>query len=193
MNDTINMRLRRRNRLMLIALFAIFVGTFTLAGALRFSGWRPHGLRNKGELLQPPGDLRHAVPQRLSGGDYRWEPAHRTWRVLVAPPLDCGVPCERLAGQVNTVWQLMGKDADRVHVLWVGPPPAGVRGISTLQPLAASPALLAGLPRREGADIPRQGVPVYVVDPNGFVILRYAPGFDPGDLRTDLARLLRLR
>mgnify|MGYP000885191727 CR=1 FL=1 len=27
------------------------------------------------------------------------------------------------------------------------------------------------------------GVPVYVVDPNGFVILRYAPGFDPGGWR----------
>jgi hypothetical protein len=31
-----------------------------------------------------------------------------------------------------------------------------------------------------------------VVDPNGFVVLRYAPGFDLGDLRTDLSRLLKL-
>ena len=37
------------------------------------------------------------------------------------------------------------------------------------------------------------GIPVYVIDPNGFVILRYAPGFDPVDLRTDVARLLKLR
>ena len=37
------------------------------------------------------------------------------------------------------------------------------------------------------------GVPVYVIDPNGFVILRYAPGFDPAGLRTDVAKLLKLK
>ena len=37
------------------------------------------------------------------------------------------------------------------------------------------------------------GTPVYVVDPHGFVVLRYAPGFDPGGLRTDVARLLKLK
>ncbi|MCW0416325.1 hypothetical protein NB689_002079 [Xanthomonas sacchari] len=36
------------------------------------------------------------------------------------------------------------------------------------------------------------GVPVYVIDPNGFVVLRYAPGFDPAGLRADLAKLLKL-
>ena len=33
---------------------------------------------------------------------------------------------------------------------------------------------------------------MYVIDPNGFVILRYPPGFDPAGLRADLARLLKL-
>ncbi|MCW0465993.1 hypothetical protein NB705_003066 [Xanthomonas sacchari] len=36
------------------------------------------------------------------------------------------------------------------------------------------------------------GVPIYVIDPNGFVVLRYAPGFDPAGLRADLAKLLKL-
>lgn len=36
------------------------------------------------------------------------------------------------------------------------------------------------------------GVPVYVIDPNGFVIQRFAPGFDPADLRSDVAKLLKL-
>ncbi len=46
-----------------------------------------------------------------------------------------------------------------------------------------------GLPRGKAAGA---GDPVWLVDPNGFVVLRYAPGADPGDLRTDLARLLRI-
>ena len=36
------------------------------------------------------------------------------------------------------------------------------------------------------------GIPVYVIDPNGFVVLRYAPGFDTAGLRADLAKLLKL-
>jgi hypothetical protein len=49
-------------------------------------------------------------------------------------------------------------------------------------------ALRARLPQVDDA----AGTPVYVIDPHGFVILRYAPGFDPGHLRTDVAKLIKL-
>lgn len=180
---------RQRNRTLLFALFAIFLGSFFLAGALRFSGWRPEGLKNKGELLQPPADLRAIVPRLAQGGDYRWDPKARTWRILVAAPADCGEPCVALSRDLDTVWRVFGRNADHVHTLWMGPwPRGGVRNAST-RVLAQDAALRAALPRAQGG----VGVPVYVVDPNGFVILRYAPGFDPGDLRTDVARLLKLR
>jgi hypothetical protein len=53
--------------------------------------------------------------------------------------------------------------------------------------------LRAALPRVDaGSAGGAQGVPVYVIDPNGFVILRYAPGADPAGLRADLAKLLKL-
>jgi hypothetical protein len=62
-----------------------------------------------------------------------------------------------------------------------------------LRVLQSSAELRAGLPRvDEITSIGRRGVPVYVIDPNGFVILRYPPGFDPAGLRADLARLLKL-
>ena len=50
-------------------------------------------------------------------------------------------------------------------------------------------ALRAALPR---ADDPA-GIPLYVIDPNGFVILRYPPQADPAGIRTDVARLLKLK
>ena len=50
-------------------------------------------------------------------------------------------------------------------------------------------ALRAALPRLNDP----AGIPVYVVDPNGFVVLRYAPGFDPSHLRQDMSRLLKLK
>jgi len=36
------------------------------------------------------------------------------------------------------------------------------------------------------------GVPVDVIDPHGFVILRYAPGADAAGIRADLGKLLKL-
>ncbi|MBA2238974.1 MAG: hypothetical protein H0W24_09815, partial [Lysobacter sp.] len=67
-------------------------------------------------------------------------------------------------------------------------PPSTAPPPSALRVLQSDPALRAGLPRRDDP----AGVPVYVLDPNGFVILRYPPGSDLGGLRTDLARLLKL-
>ena len=183
----------RRNRLMLIALFAIFLGSLGVAGVLRLTGWRPAGMKNYGELLQPPGDLRAVTPELLEGGAYAWNPQARMWRIVLAPPERCGVQCPRLAEQLYTVWQLAGQDADRVQVLWLCPSPKcwvpqPLSRSPALRRINATPALRAGLPR---SDDPH-GVPVYLVDPNGFVVMRYAPGFDPAGLRADLAKLLKL-
>lgn len=95
---------RRRNRWMLMALFALFFGGMLVAGLLRFSGWRPQGLKNKGELLQPYGDLREYAPTLAEGGAYRWQDSPRTWRV-VAMPRDCdgarAADCARLLADLD--------------------------------------------------------------------------------------------
>ena len=187
---------RARNRTLLLVLLVLFFGSMLAAGLLRFSGWRPQSMKNHGELLQPPGDLREVAMRQVDGGQYRWNPAKRTWRIALAPPAGCASECDKLAREINTVWQLFGKDANDVDVLWICPQaqarcdlPAGVARPTTLRLLHSSPELRASLPRVED---PR-GVPVYVIDPYGFVILRYPPGFDPSGLRTDLARLLKLK
>lgn len=181
-------RADKRNRAMLVAIFAIFFGGMLVAGALRFAGWQPAGMKNHGELLKPPVDLRAVVPALADGGRYHWNPVGRRWRMVLAPRADCAADCIEVARQVDLVWQLFGKDADQVDILWIGAPPAGARQNPATRVLRADAALRARLPRVD-ADA---GLPVYVIDPNGFVILRYAPGFDPAGLRADMAKLLKL-
>jgi len=182
---------RRRNRGMLVALFVLFFGGMLIAGLLRFSGWRPEGSKNRGEILEPYGDLREYTPTLANGAAYGWKDEPRIWRIVVAPR-DCDTTrvadCTRLLADIDKVWRLMTKDADRVHVLWAGALPAGATPPPEVRVLRADDGLRAGLARwNEPA-----GDPAWLVDPNGFVVLRYAPGFDPGDLRTDLARLLKI-
>lgn len=182
---------RRRNRGMLVALFVLFFGGMLVAGLLRFTGWRPEGVKNKGEMLQPYGDLRAYAPTLAGGGTYRWKDDARTWRI-VAMPRDCdgarSAECARLLAEFDKVWRLMTKDADRVHVLWAGALPPGVVVPDEVRVVRVDDGLRAGLPRWNDA----AGDAAWLVDPNGFVVLRYAPGFDPGDLRADLAKLLKI-
>ena len=74
--------------------------------------------------------------------------------------------------------------------LCASPAPDLSRSVKSTEELKRKlPALRAALPR--SAD--PAGIPLYVVDPNGFVILRYAPQADPAGLRADVARLLKLK
>lgn len=189
--QTVSIQQRNRNRALLVLILVVFFGSALVAGALRFADWRPEGMRNHGELLDPPVDLREVAPRLGAGGDYRWNPVERTWRILVAPPADCTDACVTLSQDIDKVWRLFGHNADHVHILWVGEPPEGALRNRVWNVVEPAPELTSRLPGLDAGGA--QGAPVYVVDPNGFVILRYAPGFDPGHLRTDMARLLKLK
>jgi hypothetical protein len=178
----------RRGRIILVLIFLLFFGSIFGAGILRFSGWQPQGTKVHGEMLQPAVDARKVVPQLVDGGTYAWRPEERTWRIVVAPPADCTTACVKLARDLDVVWQLFGNKADHAEILWIGALPAGVPQTVSRRHLQASPELLAALPRHDDP----AGVPIYVIDPNGFVILRYAPSTDPGFIRTDVSKLLKL-
>ena len=66
-----------------------------------------------------------------------------------------------------------GRHADRLQVLWAVEP--GGAALQAQLPEVATP----------------QALPVYLADPNGWLVLRYAPGFDPSGLRKDLSRVLK--
>jgi hypothetical protein len=185
---------RRRNRFTLIAILLLFLGSMALAGFLRFADIHPAATRQKGELLEPYPDLRDARLRTLDGGAYDWAPIHRTWRIVAAVPASCNDACRARAHDIGVVWEILNKDAPRVDVLWWC---ASAAGCGWPQGLPAPSTLHVLAPDASRARLPRVdvggGVPVYVVDPNGFVVLRYAPDTDLAGLRTDLVRLLKLQ
>ncbi len=50
-----------------------------------------------------------------------------------------------------------------------------------------SPALAARLPEAARAD----ALPIYLVDPDGFLVLHYRPGYEPAGVRKDLGKLVK--
>lgn len=182
----------KKNRGTLLLLVFIFFGSLALAGFLRFAGWQPTGLVAKGNLLKPAIDARALAPASVDGKQYAWNPAERKWRLLVlAPETTCDAACERTAADVDKVWQIMGKDADRLDILWSGVMPSDTQ-MNHVIPVSAQAEIRKVLPQGNRVAT-SAGLPIYIVDPNGFVMMEYKPGADIGGVRSDLAKVLKLQ
>lgn len=179
-----NPKLRSRLTLLLIA--AMFLGSFLVAAALRFAGWQPEGKRNYGELLAPLVPLPASGLVRADGSAFAWQPERNTWRFLVVPAPGCTEACTRTLDALHRLWVGQGRKADRIEVLWFGELPPGP-GFRALLPMRANPKLAALLPEPARVD----ALPVYLVDPKGYVVLHYHPGFDPSGVRKDLGKLVK--
>lgn len=183
--DQPNSQLRSRLTLLLIA--AIFLSSFFIAAFLRFSGWTPDQGKNYGELLQPPKDLSALTLVRADGQAYPWAPEKNLWRIVVVPDKNCTSTCATLLDALHRVWQNQGRRADRIDVLWFGDLPAEVPRFRRLIPMRPDSALSAALPEAASAD----ALPVYLIDPSGFLALHYRAGFEPTGLRKDLGKLVK--
>ena len=53
--------------------------------------------------------------------------------------------------------------------------------------MQANAAVAAALPEAASRD----AVPVYLIDPSGFLVMHYRAGFAPADLRKDLGKLVK--
>lgn len=178
---------RRRNRIMLIMLALIFLLPVGGASLLHMAGWKPDQTRNHGELLAAPVALSDISLLRADGSAYAYSPQDRRWQVAVVPTSDCGVRCVELIAGLDKVWRLQGRRADRLQVLWFGPVPADAALFRTFVPMQPDAALAARMP-----DLATSGAPtVYLIDPSGFLVMRYAPDFDLADLRADVTHLLK--
>jgi hypothetical protein len=176
-----------RSRLTLLLIAVLFLGSFGVAALLRFTGWTPPRSRNFGELLQPPRPLGAFALRRADGTAYAWAPQENRWRLLVVPAAGCTTACTRMLDTLRRTWLIQGSRADRLDVLWMGPVPPGVPAFRRLVPLAPDATLAATLPERATPD----ALPVYVLDPEGFLVLHYRAGFDPTGLRKDLKKLVK--
>jgi cytochrome oxidase Cu insertion factor (SCO1/SenC/PrrC family) len=211
---------RRRGRRLLLALAAV-AGLPVLASYLLFSsGWRPSGMANHGELLNPARPITDVELRTLEGAPARVSQLARKWALVYFAPPVCEEVCQRQLYHLRQVVLAQGKEQERVQrvlVLTDARSMEGVRALlkdypgmqvwsgskDTVAQLASQFAVPAGSPSgsrrgprdRDGAVAvsPLDGLNrIYLLDPLGNLVLSYPPEADPTGLRKDLARLLRL-
>lgn len=178
---------RRRNRLMLIGIAALFFGPLIVAAALGWSGWRPAATKAYGTLIDPPRDVGSVNVTLADGSAYVWRDPLWQWTLLALPGPNCAQKCRAALDDVLRMRATLGRNASRLRVLYLGPslPDAALAALKPLQQGSSDAAAFAGL-RARGED----SLALALVDPGGLLMMAYAPGYDVGGVRRDLPKVI---
>ncbi len=171
---------RRKNRWMLIGLFAFFMTPVLVALYLNsnLTDWKPGALNVNGELIQPV----LPIPDADSVSNAPW--TRELWTMLVVAGDDCNAACVSGLEKSASVHRALGRLQPKIQRAL----------LSTAADLDNDPSLIR-LQSSSGidqllADNQLSGE-LFLVDPFGNFMMRYAEDFDPSGLRKDLQRLLK--
>lgn len=189
-------------RRILLLIIAVFLFPVLLSTVLYVSGWRPEGKSlQRGELVQPARPVGDAELTDANGKPFRFTALRGKWVLVSFNTLPCNAICQNNLYKMRQVRLAQGRDATRVERLMISTNVAGkalrelVKEYPGLHAASGASATLQALARdfvsSQGTalDAPDR---VYLVDPNGNLVMIYAPDADPTGMRKDLARLLRL-
>ena len=174
----------------LLAVIAACALPFAVPPLLHAVGWHPAGGKPHGELMQPPRPL----PATLFAaplGTATDIPGR--WHLVVAGAGACDVDCRKLIDAVRRIQVALYKDMERVDRYWASDlAPDAIAG--DLARLRQSQPDLHALhiepPQRSALDLDQAGHRLYLVDPAGRVVMRYAADVPLRGVLEVLQRLL---
>lgn len=191
-------RRQARGRRILLLLLLVALVPFALAVFLVGTDWRPGGDRvTFGELLEPARPLPAVALRAPDGEPVGSDSLRGRWLLLTVADGACTAACRRNLWTMQQVRLAQGQHMKRVERMLLVDAGArtSVAALAREYPgtriLIGDRAALQPLVRAL-ADGDRAGERLFLIDPNGNLVLRYAPDADPSGLRKDLARLLRL-
>jgi len=158
---------------------------------------RPQARSNYGTLIQPTRSM-PALPLRtLDGAPVSAATLKGQWLLVAIGPADCPEACQKRLFVQRQLREMLGRERDRVDKIWFvtgdAAAPAALRTAlsqdPTLLPLRVPrEALTAWLEPAAGAALDEH---LYLVDPMGEWMMRFAPDADPARMKSDIERLLR--
>ena len=184
-----------RQQLTLLGIFALFFGPVLLVMLMRSSWWQyqPVGLKNQGQLVQPPV---HLSLEQIGDVDGKW-------LILYVLDQPCDQGCIENVTALRQIHRAAGRNGKHLGVALLGnttkdpelrirldtiypefrfPVDPGQTALETLENINMDLA-------REKAD--PDNIHTYILDPMRNVILAYQTDADPADIHKDLKRLLK--
>ncbi len=172
---------------MMIGVMAVFLLPVLAALLLSQSNWRPHKTRNSGTLVEPPRSVIATIVTLADGGKLDWHDPQMRWTLLALPGAQCGDECRTRLDEALRMRLTLGRNATRLRVVYLGPalPQDFIVARAPLQ--AGSDAAGAfSAERAHGND----ALALALVDPNGWLMLRYPDGYSAQGLRNDIQQII---
>lgn len=196
------MKFRLSPRIALLVIAALFFLPLVLAW-LMYNGtieFQPHSTRNRGLLVQPPIPINWASVTLDDAGHQPVEEAFaRHWLILHAVPRPCDDPCMQQVTDLRQIHRASGRQQSRIrlallHDFKEADDTAALKDIYATFRLVENPdgdlwRALDGV-AAQGAGAATTRGSTYLIDPLGNIMLFYAAGYDPNDLKSDLKKLL---
>jgi hypothetical protein len=178
---------RNRNRWLLVGIVAVFVGPILVALALSRAGWRPDASKAYGTLIDPPRAIDTAAVTLASGEKWVWRNPQWQWTLVALPGSACAQACQASLGDVMRMRATLGRNAERLRVVYLGAslPADAVSALVPLQVGNDDAGTFADV-RAQGDD----ALALALVDPNGYLMMRYAQGYDVAGVRRDLPKVI---
>ena len=184
---------KRRGWWPLVAMGVVFA--LPITGAFF---WQPTGYVNYGELVKPARPLQDMELHGSKGEGVRLSALQRKWTLLYVGRTDCAQACRDNLYKIQQVRLAQSKNVHRVQSLFVVPASMNGERLADLRrdfpgvlTLTAVPEAWQNLSKQLQAGAAGDDR-VYVVDPNGNLMMSYPRDADPSGMRKDLNRLLKV-
>jgi len=182
----------RSAQLTLLLLAAIFFLPFVIGSALFWLDWRPVKSGNHGELVQPPRPLPETGLQQADGRPMPTSELLGKWLLLLPAGESCNDMCQQNLQQMLQVHIALNKEQKRLRRVLIM---SRVKEPALAEVQRRYPDLVVAIVNADAVvwkkALDGHGEELFVVDPFGNIMLRYA---DPANMRgvlKDLERLLK--
>jgi hypothetical protein len=190
----------KSHRWLLLGMFLLFLVPLIAAWVLYLNINRWHfGTTSHGEFIKPPRELALApLPLPITGGVLSTDYFKGHWTMVYIGTANCDADCEGALYNTRQVRYAMGEKIEAVQRLYlVDGKPTDPSKLTHLHPdmtvvnfAGREGEALVDRFSDNGAMPPGFGKYIYLVDPRGFYVMRYATDADPQGLLKDLQHLL---
>ena len=192
-----------RSRTPLVLIFLMSLAPVLAAVLVYFNPqWRPEGSVNYGELVEPQRPMPAATDLQLTtldGKPFDLNTLKGKWLLATADGAACPDACARKLFILRNSHASQGKNVERLARIWFitddAPVPEKVlEAYKGTNMVRVNPAQLAmylttmGVQARSPAEALAE--PMWIIDPNGNLILQYPRDAEPEKVRKDISKLV---
>ena len=195
-----NLANKKSNRRTLVVVLLIFALPSIFAMSLYFSGWRPVSTANHGELIQPARLIEDRDLQTIDGKSVRFSAIRGKWSMVYFDTADCSEECMKKIYFMRQIHIAQGKNQEKLQRVMILTEAKTTNNLKLkladypeMQVWKGDKEVISQLARDFGmsakTDVMQHNI--YLLDPRGNLMMRYATGIDPAGIRKDLDRLLK--